>query len=265
MISSTQTNDDKQIKLIFDHHRSSYQLLAWHCCQPSTTEDRSTLTILIKQTREDERSIGTLTMSVENDIAMWVNQLNHRRYQLYLSTQPDSIITHFKIEEHDEALVSVAQRDLGRRSLILCASSGLMASFDVQQSSSTHPSVWTELITLQDINDTIYYLTDVIYSLVSPTFIVFVVNSAEEYSLHHLIVHEAAVVHVDDDRLTDQEILCDHCSCCHRDATNRPIESRLVSCSQFLSLVHMTCEIDSEESLPNNHLQLIDLTPRYRI
>lgn len=101
MISSTQTNDDKQMKLIFDHHQSSYQLLAWHCCQSLTKENQSTLTILIKQISDDQRSIGTLTMSVENDIVMWINQLNHRRYQLFLSTQSDSIITHFRIEENN--------------------------------------------------------------------------------------------------------------------------------------------------------------------
>lgn len=138
-----------------------------------------------------------------------------------------------------------------------------MASFDIQQTSSIHSSMFTEFITLQDIDNTIFYLTDVIYSLVSPTFIVFVLNSAEEYSLHHLILHETDV-RIDDERLTDQEIVCEHCCCSV--TTNERRKTRLISCSQFLSLIQMTCEIDSEENfVKNHHLQLIDLTSRYRL
>ena len=118
MISSTQTNDNEQIQLIFDHHQSSYQLLAWHCCQSFNEENQSTLTILIQQTGEDQRWIGTLTMSVENDIVMWINQLNHRRYQLYLSTRIDSLITHFRIEEKHDSLVRVEQHHLISRSTL---------------------------------------------------------------------------------------------------------------------------------------------------
>ena len=114
MISFTQTtderiDDDKQIMLIFDHHQSSYQLLAWHCCQSCSDGILSSLTILVKEVSHDQGWIGTLTISVENDIVIWINHLNHRRYQLYLSEQLDSIITQFEIQETTDSLVSIGK------------------------------------------------------------------------------------------------------------------------------------------------------------
>ena len=140
-----------------------------------------------------------------------------------------------------------------------------MVSFHSPQVSSfSHSSILTHFITLQEIDDTIYYLTDVMYSLANPTFVVFLLNSANEYSLHHLILHQTDT-NTDIDPLTEQEqIHFEHCCCL--DSDNRPIRSQLISCSQFLSLIHMSCEIESEENhIQSTHLQLIDLSYQHRI
>ena len=85
--------------LIFDENHKNYQLLSWHYCQNSTEQ----LIILIKE--NDNGWLGSLiSIFDENKILIWKNHLNHRQYQLYLSEQEDSIITHFEILQ-DHSLI----------------------------------------------------------------------------------------------------------------------------------------------------------------
>jgi len=103
VISATQTlydrNDDSQQTIfVFDENQSSYQILAWHSCQISSDLDRS-LTILVRENKHENSWLGTLTTTMENKSLIWKNNLNHRQYQLHLSEQTDSVITHFEIQE----------------------------------------------------------------------------------------------------------------------------------------------------------------------
>lgn len=103
VISATQTlydrNDDSQQTIfVFDENQSSYQILAWHSCQISSDLDR-TLTILVRENKHENSWLGTLTTMMENKSLIWKNNLNHRQYQLHLSEQTDSVITHFEIQE----------------------------------------------------------------------------------------------------------------------------------------------------------------------
>jgi hypothetical protein len=103
VISATQTlydrNDDsQQMIFVFDENQSSYQILAWHSCQISSDLDR-TLTILVRENKHENSWLGTLTTTMENKSLIWKNNLNHRQYQLHLSEQIDSVITHFEIQE----------------------------------------------------------------------------------------------------------------------------------------------------------------------
>jgi hypothetical protein len=103
VISATQTlydrNDDSQQTIfVFDENQSSYQILAWHSCQISSDLDR-TLTILVRENKNENSWLGTLTTMMENKSLIWKNNLNHRQYQLHLSEQTDSVITHFEIQE----------------------------------------------------------------------------------------------------------------------------------------------------------------------
>ncbi len=104
IISATQTiydkndYDYKQLILVFDENQTSYQILAWHSCQISFEFDRQ-LIILVKENKNENNWLGTLTTTRENTSLIWKNNLNHRQHQLHLSEQADSIITHFEIQE----------------------------------------------------------------------------------------------------------------------------------------------------------------------
>jgi hypothetical protein len=104
IISATQTiydKDDydyKQLILVFDENQTSYQILAWHSCQISFEFDRQ-LIILVKENKNENNWLGTLTTTRENTSLIWKNNLNHRQHQLHLSEQANSIITHFEIQE----------------------------------------------------------------------------------------------------------------------------------------------------------------------
>lgn len=100
VISSTQTiyDESKKLILVFDENQSNYQILAWHSCQISSEFDRQ-LIILVKENQDGSSWLGTLTVTRENELLIWRNNLNHRQHQLFLSKQADSIITHFEIQE----------------------------------------------------------------------------------------------------------------------------------------------------------------------
>ncbi len=113
VISTTQTtydqnndHDDKQTVVVFDENQHSYQLLAWHCCQMSSKSNRQ-LTILVKENKNENGWLGTLTTTIENQSLIWKNDLNHRQHQLRLSEQDDSIIIHFKIQKTIDSLVRI--------------------------------------------------------------------------------------------------------------------------------------------------------------
>jgi hypothetical protein len=106
--SATQTiydknEDSQQIILIFDENQSSYQILSWHSCPISSNLDRS-LIILVRENKQENSWLGTLTTTMENKSLIWKNNLNHRQYHLHLSEQTDSIITHFEIQEVNNSI-----------------------------------------------------------------------------------------------------------------------------------------------------------------
>ena len=111
VISSTQTADvmipeEKQIILVFDEHRCSYQLLAWDCCQKQSAGANRSLTVLVREHKTGHAWIGTLTTMMGAQGLLWINNLDHRRHQLRLSEQSDSIISHFVIQETVDSRVS---------------------------------------------------------------------------------------------------------------------------------------------------------------
>jgi hypothetical protein len=112
VISSTQTADmmiheEEQIVLMFDEHRCSYQLLAWHFCQRRSDGTDRSLTILVRENSAGNAWIGTLTTLIDDQGLLWINNLDHRRHRLRSSEHSDSIISHFEIEETIDARVSV--------------------------------------------------------------------------------------------------------------------------------------------------------------
>ncbi|CAF2498928.1 unnamed protein product [Rotaria sp. Silwood2] len=110
VISTTQTtydiydHDNKQLLIVFDEDQHSYQFLAWHSCHISSEYDRQ-LIILVKENKNENSWLGTLTTAIENKPLIWKNHLYHRQHQLHLSDQTDSIITHFKIQETIDTVV----------------------------------------------------------------------------------------------------------------------------------------------------------------
>jgi hypothetical protein len=106
-LCSTQTVDDQQqMTILYDHDRCSYQLLTWHYCQASLERHEPSLTVLVRETSHVHGWIGTLTTKIDNQGLTWINNLDHRQYQLYLTEQIDSIVTHFEIQSINDPLVS---------------------------------------------------------------------------------------------------------------------------------------------------------------
>jgi hypothetical protein len=115
--------------------------------------------------------------------------------------------------------------------------------------SPLHASILNHMITLKENNNRIYYLTDVVYSFDCMTLIVFHLRSSLHlYDIHHILLR---MDDTDVNRHTLTEYIdCQHC-CCF-DNEMKPVRTRLISGSQCLSLIHMSCDIEYDEEINEN-------------
>jgi hypothetical protein len=234
IISSTQyIYDYKQSIIVFDENQFSYQILAWHSCCSISSEFNRQLIILIKENKTENNWLGTLTTRIENKILLWKNNLNQRQYQLYLSEQTDSIITHFEIQE-------LSKDSLDIKSLILYTSSSYIILNNI--SCYQNPPINNHFITLKENNGIIYYLSDI---LDSNELLVFIFDQYNHYQLHHVILNE-----------NNQEIEFEHCCCCYLNNENKFLKSKFISCSHFLSFINMSCEIEQENDINKTNIHL---------
>ncbi|CAF0825589.1 unnamed protein product [Rotaria sordida] len=253
VISSTQTiydikdHDYKQLVIVFDENQHSYQFLAWHSCEISSEFNRQ-LKILVKENKNENSWLGTLTTTIENKSLIWKNHLYHRQHQLHLSEHTDSIITHFKIQETIDTVSS-----LSTFSLVLYTSSNyiildnlLLSSTDKNQPINNH------FITLKESNGIIYYLSDMLYSLSTNELLVFMLDQYHHYHLHHIILNENCLFE------NNEQIEIEHCSCCLNNE-NKSMKNKLISCSHHLSFINMSCEIEQENKIHKTNTHFINL------
>jgi hypothetical protein len=237
VISSTQTTyDNHELVLIFDENQTSYQLLAWHYCQISPEVDQQ-LIILIKETKNENGWLGTLiTRITEEKFLTWKNHLNHRQYQLRLSEHENSIITHFEIQS----------------SLILYSSSNYRTINNIFSSSSSQfQFINNHFITLKETTGLIFYLSDILSTNISNELLVFILDQSNHYELHHIFLNEKILFE------DNEQISFEHCCCLNNE--NKPLKSKLISCSHFLSFINMSCEIEQDNQINKTNLHLIDL------
>ena len=124
------------------------------------------------------------------------------------------------------------------------------------------------MITLRENDDTIYYLSDVLCSFGHEIFVVFHLNASDQYQLHHIIINEGYNV-MKNDQMTEQ-IDGEHCCCCgdvdpRQDRHAQSIQIQFISCSQFLSLIQMSCEIDDETNIDTSNLHIVAVNHRRHI
>jgi len=91
-----------------------------------------------------------------------------------------------------------------------------------------------------------------LYSLSSNELLVFIVNQYNHYQLHHIIFNEKLLFE------NNEQIEVEHCCCCLNDE-NKPMKSKFISSSHFLSFINMSCEIEQENGINKTNLYFVDL------
>ena len=129
--------------------------------------------------------------------------------------------------------------------------------------SDKHSSIFNNLITIKESNNEIYYLSDLNYSLNDRIGFVFHLDSSNLYHVHHLKLNDERL-QIDHEQILET-INCEHCiHCCSIDE-NKSVQRQLISCSQFLSLIHMSCEREMEDTIHQSYLQIISVNDQHRL
>jgi hypothetical protein len=94
-----------------------------------------------------------------------------------------------------------------------------------------------------------------LYTFISNELLVFLVDQYNHYQLHHFILNEKNILE------NNQQIEIEHCYHCCLDKENKPMKTKLISCSHFLSFINLSCEIEDEENTSNIHFVNLDTHP----
>ncbi|CAF3426388.1 unnamed protein product [Rotaria socialis] len=255
VISSTQTTydihdkDSKQIIILFDENQQSYEFIAWHSCQLSPKSYQK-LIILVKENKNENSWLGTLIANTnEKQSLIWKNHLYHRQHQLQLSKQTDSIITHFAIEETIDSRSSSPTLSL----ILYTSSNYIILNNNIFLSLSyKNLPINNHFITLKEQTGSIYYLSDMLYSLSKNELLVFKLDQNYHYRLHHIILNEKFSLE------NNEQVDVEHCCCC-LNSENEALKTKFISSSHFLSFINMSCEIEEEQEENKTNMHLINV------
>jgi hypothetical protein len=88
-----------------------------------------------------------------------------------------------------------------------------------------------------------------LHTISSNELLVFLLDEYNHYQLHHLILNEKNILE------NNQQIEVEHCL----DNENKPLKTRLISCSHFLSFINLSCEIEEENDSNKSNIRFINL------